>query len=76
VTARKTLTFVEIDVSICLLAYGVAPCTAAVGVTGSQKCFQTIGSCQDRANYAESFVTLRFTKDSGYQAESGIEAIP
>lgn len=75
-TARRWLTFVEIDVSICSLTYGVAPCTAAVGVTGAQKCFNTLGSCQDRANYAESFVTLRFVKDAGYQAESGIEAIP
>ena len=56
-TARRWLTFVEIDVSICSLTYGVAPCTAAVGVTGAQKCFNTLGSCQDRANYAESFVT-------------------
>jgi hypothetical protein len=44
--------------------------------TGSQRCFNSFGSCQDRANYDESFVTLRFVKDVGYQAESGIEALP
>lgn len=75
-TTRKWLTIVEIDVSICSLTYGVAPCTASVPTTGAQKCFNTVGSCQDRANYAESFVTLRFLKDAGYQAESGIEGIP
>lgn len=72
---RRWLTFVEIDISTCSLTYGSAPCTASVPTTGAQKCFNTVGSCQDRANYDEGFVTLRFTKDSGYQAESGIEAI-
>ncbi len=73
---RKALTFVEIDVSVCSLAYGVAPCTAAIPTTGTQKCFNTYGSCQDRAHYTESFVTLRFCEDTGYQAQSGTEAIP
>lgn len=72
-TTRKWLTIVEIDVSICSLTYGVAPCTASVPTTGAQKCFNTVGSCQDRENYDESLVTLRFMQDSGYQAESAIE---
>lgn len=81
-TTPRWLTFVEIDVSICTLTYGTSPCTAVVGTaeevaagtaTGTQKCFNTVGSCQDRANYAEDFVTLRFVKDVGYQAEAGIE---
>lgn len=72
----RSLTFVEIEVSICSLTYGVAPCTASVPTTGDQKCFNTIGSCQDRANYTETFVTLRFVEDVGYHVQSGIEAIP
>jgi hypothetical protein len=72
-TARKWQTFVEIDVSICGNIYGVAPCTAAVPTTGAQKCFNTVGSCQDRANYTETFVTLRFAMDTGYQAEAEID---
>lgn len=71
-TPRKALTFIEIDVSICGLTYGTAPCTASVPTTGPQKCLNTIGTCQDRAHYDESIVTLRFAKDTGYQAESGI----
>lgn len=75
-TTRRWLTFIEIDVSICSLSYGVAPCTASVPTTGVQKCFNTRGSCQDLANYADSTVTLRFAKDTPALAESGIEAIP
>jgi hypothetical protein len=75
-TARRWLTFVEIDISYGTCTYGVSPCVARIGTTGTQKCFNTLGSCQDRAHYAESFVTLRFVKDAGYQAESDIEAIP
>lgn len=75
-TVRRWLTLVEIDVSICSLTYGTAPCTASVPTTGAQKCFNSVGSCQDRVNYADSTVTLRFVKDAGYQDEAGIEAIP
>lgn len=84
-TIRTWQTFVEIDVSICSLTYGTSPCTAVVGTaaeiaagtaTGTQRCFNTVGSCQNRAHYAESFVTLRFCKDNGVRPLSGIEAIP
>lgn len=30
-TPRKWLTFVEIDLPVCALTYGTAPCTAAIG---------------------------------------------
>lgn len=73
---RRWLAFIEIDVSICSLSYGVAPCTASVPTTGAQKCFNSRGSCQDLANYAETFVTLRFAQDTLALAESGFEASP
>lgn len=74
-TTRRWQTFVEIDVSICSLTYGTAPCTASVPTTGTQKCYNSRGSCQDLAHYAETFVTLRFAQDTGYQAETGIDYI-
>lgn len=75
----KSLTFVEIDIEVCSLAYGVAPCVATLSgptPTGTRKCFNTRSTCQDRAHYAASTVTLRFGEDTGYLAESGIDAIP
>lgn len=49
---REPITIIEIDQDLCSRTYGVAPCTAALGVTGSTKCFNTIASCQDPDNYA------------------------
>lgn len=74
----KALTYVEIDVAYCSLTYGTAPCTAAVGVTGADKCFNTrnfTADCQDQANYTEGGLTLRFGIDCGYLPES-IPCIP
>lgn len=75
----KSLTFVELDIEVCSLTYGVAPCVATLAgptPTGTRKCFNTRATCQDRDNYAASTVTLRFAEDAGYLAESGIDAIP
>lgn len=73
-TERLAVTYVEIDVSYCALIYGQAPCTAALGVTGDIKCFNTPGTCQDRDNYSNTPVTLRFAMPANYR--QGIEAIP
>ncbi len=54
------LTYVEIDIRICSLTYGTAPCTAAIPGTGTKKCFNTLRSCQDRDNFDETSATLRF----------------
>ena len=62
----KSLTFVEIDIPVCSLTYGVAPCTASVPSTGYDKCFNCKSTCQDRANYHEEEVTLRFAKPVSY----------
>lgn len=58
---RIPVTLVQIDMDFCNLTYGNAPCSAAVGVTGSQKCFNTNASCQDRANYDRGTLTLTFS---------------
>lgn len=72
----KSLTFVEIDIDYCSLVYGTSPCTAAVGVTGTKKCFNTPATCQDPANFAIAPVTLMFAMPATYLAESGIDCIP
>jgi hypothetical protein len=74
----KTLTFVEIDIDTCALTYGVAPCAATLtgpDPTGTRKCFNTKATCQDRVNYSNTPVTLRFAMGAGYLPESGIDAI-
>ncbi len=71
----RALTYVEIDVDYCANTYGSAPCTAAVGVTGTIKCFNGLGTCQDRTNFVNSPVTLRFGVDCGY-LPTDIDCIP
>ena len=56
----RSFTFIEIDVDRCTRVYGVSPCTAAVGVTGTRKCYNTLATCQDTANYNAEPQTLRF----------------
>lgn len=71
----KSLTYVEIDVDYCSLTYGVAPCTAAVGVTGDRKCFNTLSTCQDRVHFTNAPVTLRFSMPADY-LPGEIDSIP
>lgn len=74
---RIPLVFVEIDQEVCSRVYGTAPCTAAVGVTGATKCFNTRASCQDAANYAAAAlpITLRFSEAQA-DLPSGTYVIP
>lgn len=60
---RTPVTIVEIQQPKCSRVYGTSPCTAAVGVTGTRKCFNTRGTCQDVANYSGTdTIILRFAK--------------
>ena len=70
----KAVTYVEIDFPVCSLTYGTAPCTAAVGVTGETKCFNTRRTCQDRANYDDDVLTLRFSLAG--VTDDTVDAIP
>lgn len=65
----KSFTFVEIDVDKCTQVYGVSPCTAAVGVTGTRKCYNTLATCQDIPNYNPEPQTLRFAVASDQLSE-------
>lgn len=57
---RKPVTLFEIDLPYCTRTYGVSPCAAALGATGSVKCFNGLATCQDRANYDEGVKTVTF----------------
>ena len=71
----KSVTFVEIDVDHCQLVYGESPCTAALGVTGDRKCYNTRKSCQDPQNYDPEPRTIRFSVASNFVVD-GVPAIP
>lgn len=63
----QRLTYIEIDLLKCTRVYGVAPCTAAIGVTGERKCFNTRKTCQDLPNYSDEIKTIRFSVGAQYQ---------
>jgi len=71
----KSLTYIELDIPYCGLVFGTAPCTASIPTTGAIKCFNSIKTCQDRVNFDETEVTLRFAKPTEY-LPSEIDAIP
>lgn len=54
------VTVIEIDLPTCANTYGVSPCAAVLGSTGTKKCFNCIRTCQDRANFVETITTIRF----------------
>lgn len=54
------VSLIEIDIPICSLTYGTSPCAAVLGTTGDIKCFNSLRTCQDRANFTTSTKTLRF----------------
>lgn len=60
------LNYIEVEVDRCSLTYGTAPCTASIPTTGDIKCFNSLGSCQDRANFANVPVTLRFAEATSW----------
>lgn len=83
-TDAKALTFIEVDIDYCSLTYGVPPCMAVLGTaeevadgdaTGTIKCFNSLGTCQDRANFANAPVTMRFAKPASYLPQSGVEIV-
>lgn len=57
---REAVQIVEIDVDVCDLVYGQAPCTAVLGTTGQRKCYNTWRTCQAREAYSDAKLTLRF----------------
>jgi hypothetical protein len=76
--SQKVLQYVEIDIDYCSLTYSVAPCQASLinsPPTGTIKCFNTLVTCQDRANFTNAPVTLRFAVPTDY-LPADIDCIP
>ncbi|WP_424630043.1 hypothetical protein [Bradyrhizobium sp. SYSU BS000235] len=71
----KSLSYIEIDIPFCGLTYGESPCAAVLGTTGDIKCFNTPKTCQDRENFEETTVTLRFAVSTEYLPRD-IDAFP
>lgn len=71
----QALTYVEIDLDRCSLTYSVAPCTAVLGVTGDDRCFNSLKTCQDRPNFTNVPTTIRFAMAADY-LPTDIEAVP
>lgn len=57
---KTAINIVELRLDVCTRVYGTAPCTAAVGVTGADRCYNTRSTCQDPANYAATTKVYRF----------------
>lgn len=57
---RRPIAWVEIDLERCTRTYGTAPCTAAVGTTGRDRCYNTLRTCQAPTAYASAAKTWRF----------------
>lgn len=72
---KQILAYIEVDQNYCGLVYGTAPCSAAVGVTGDSKCYNTVKTCQDPDNFSSEPVTLRFGIDTDYLPRE-IECLP
>jgi hypothetical protein len=60
VSGREPIAIIQIDQDFCNLTYGESPCNAELGVTGSQKCYNTRKTCQDGANFDRGTKTLNF----------------
>lgn len=74
--SKKMLTYIEIDIDHCALTYGTAPCTASIPTTGAIKCFNSLGTCQDRANFSNTPITIRFGMHGIDYLPTTIECIP
>jgi hypothetical protein len=63
------ISFIELEVKKCTRVYGSSPCTAAVGVTGDQKCFNSRATCQDLPNILEANESVRLAKPSSIKPD-------
>lgn len=71
----ERIALVELDIDRCNLTYGSSPCAAAIGVTGDDKCFNCLATCQDTDNYSSETVTVTYSYASSDLSNS-IDAIP
>lgn len=72
---REPIQLVEVDVDYCTLTYGVGACTAILGTTGDLKCFNTYGTCQAKAAFNKSTLTIKFVNNRS-NLPKGLNAYP
>lgn len=70
------ITYVEMDVPRCTLTYGVAPCSAELGVTGPEYCRNSPGSCQVPVDFTPETHTLRWVTNSETAPVELLPAVP
>jgi hypothetical protein len=73
--SRVPVTLVDLALPRCSRTYGTAPCTAAIGSTGDDRCYNTFATCQDAANFSAGSSTFRMTRVDA-PALPGIAAFP
>lgn len=59
-SGKTAVQIIELHMARCVRSYGVAPCTAAIGTTGTDRCYNTSATCQDRANFLSDPFIYRF----------------
>lgn len=55
---RRPFWVVDFLLDYCSLTYGVAPCQANIGTTGTVKCYNTRPTCQDPTHYDNGNTTI------------------
>ena len=76
--ARQVIQIVEMSMDFCDNTYGSAPCTATFSggsPTGTEECFNTWQTCQDRPNYVKTERILRFSTYN-VQPPTNLECLP
>lgn len=72
---REPIQIVEVDVDYCSLTYGTGACTAALGTTGTNKCFNTYATCQAKAAFTKTVLTVKFVNNRS-NLPKGLNAYP
>jgi hypothetical protein len=57
--------YFELILKPCAHTYGSSPCTAALGTTGTKKCYNSPATCQDPANFLKTEQVVRWAMPSG-----------
>ena len=75
VSGREPFEAVYIYQDLCTRTYGESPCTASLA-TGGRKCFNTLPTCQDDANYEKGQLILRFCRNGVEVPQDGNYWLP
>lgn len=75
-SGREPVTLVDLGLDRCIHRYGVSPCTAAIGVTGTTFCYNTRMTCQDPDNYSPAEHIIRFCTPHSPQMRGAGPMVP